>query len=349
MANSPMARRQIRTAPGSRSNRAIRAVIALTFLGGCGGTDSPSQADDPQREAAAAKVQTAAESTKTAPDSKRAYGYLRKITRIGPRFSGSRGMLEQQRLLIKHFTDLGGEVKLQSFDAPHPQTGRAVRMNNLVVSWHPQRKERVLLACHYDTRPYPDRDRLQPRGRFVGANDGASGVALFMELAHHLPKLDATYGVDFVFFDGEELVFSPDDKYFLGSEYFPTQYRDKPPTTHSYVYGVLVDMIGDKRLNIYMEKKSAETYAPELTRSIWAMAKQQKVREFIPRVKHEVNDDHVPLNEIAKIPTCDIIDFDYPHWHTTRDIATNCSGSSLAKVGRVLLAWLAEVPKPKTE
>lgn len=277
------------------------------------------------------------------PDADRAYGYLKEVCDIGPRISGTEGMQRQQELIEQHFTKLGAEVRYQEFDVTHPQTGGPVRMKNMIVSWHPERAERLLLCCHYDTRPYPDREQTEANRRkpFIGANDGGSGVALLMELGHFMPTVPVKLGVDFVFFDGEELVYDKGDKYFWGSEYFATQYRDNPPTAFRYQKGVLVDMIADRNLNIYMEKTSLE-YAPEVTRSIWSVARKLRVREFVQRSKHKINDDHIPLNEIAKIPTSDIIDFDYPYWHTRNDIPAACSGRSMAIVGRVLLAWLAE-------
>ncbi len=277
-------------------------------------------------------------------DAQRSFRYLVQICKIGRRFSGSQGMATQQNVIAQHFAKFGAQIRYQAFDAPHPQTGMPVRMMNIIVSWHPESKERVLFACHYDTRPFPDRDRFNPRGVFVGANDGASGVALFMEMAHHMRDLDPKYGVDFVFFDGEELVYSKNDKYFLGSEYFAKQYRDKPPA-HRYIYGVLVDMIADRRLNLFFEKNSMK-YAPQLTRSIWNTARDLRIREFTRKTKHEINDDHIPLNQIAKIPTCDLIDFDYRYWHTTKDVPSACSGSSIKKVARVLLRWLENIPSP---
>jgi len=273
----------------------------------------------------------------------RAYRYLLKVCRIGPRVSGSEGMAAQQRLISGHFIKLGASVRYQSFDVRHPTTGRGVRMNNMIVSWNPRAKQRVLIACHYDTRPYPDRDRSNPQGRFLGANDGASGVALLMEMGHLMKRLKTgDYGVDFVFFDGEELVYGKVGKYFHGSEHFARDYRDHPPR-HHYLYGVVVDMIADKNLNLPMEKNSLK-YAPRLTKSIWAIARRLKINEFSASVKHELLDDHLPLNQIAKIPTCDIIDFDYPYWHTTEDTPRKCSGKSLITVGRVLIAWLEGLP-----
>lgn len=278
-------------------------------------------------------------------DAERAYGYLVKICRIGSRTSGSTGMSEQLKLVSEHFQKLGAEVKFQSFDAPHPLTGDPVRMHNILVAWQPQAKERVLIACHYDTRPFPDMDRTNPRGPFVGANDGASGVALFMEMGNHMAKIKPTLGVDFILFDGEELVYDRTGKYFLGSEHFAKQYRDHPPA-HTYRYGIVVDMIGDKNLRIAQEKNSVKL-APEPTKSLWAAAKALDVKEFVPKVEYEVQDDHLPLNDVAKIPTCDVIDFDYPYWHTTQDVPQNCDGKSLAKVARVLTYWIQNVPESK--
>ena len=282
------------------------------------------------------------------PDAARAYRYLQAVCRLGPRPSGSRAMQAQQRLLANHFSRFGARVIRQSFDRPDPRNGKAVRMTNLVVSWHPKRKTRVVLCCHYDTRPFPDRDPVNPRGRFVGANDGGSGVALLMELAHHMRGLDVQVGVDFVFFDAEEYLFPRGTqtlgKFFLGSTHFAPQYRDKPPA-HKYVAGVLFDMVGDRDLQIFVEKKSL-AFAPKVVDGLWDTARSLKVAQFRdrPRPKHDVEDDHVPLNRIARIPTCDLIDFDYPYWHTTRDTVRACSGTSLRAVGRVVLGWLRTLP-----
>ena len=278
-------------------------------------------------------------------DERRAFGYLEDICKLGPRSSDSKGMTKQQELLDTHFTKLGAEVRLQEFDTPHPTKGGPVRMKNLIVSWDPQAKERVLLCCHYDTRPFPDRDQFRPKGTFLGANDGGSGVALFMELGHSLPTIQPTFGVDMVFFDGEEFIFQRDGgKFFLGSEHFARRYRDQPPP-HRYVCGVLVDMIGDKNLNIRPELLSQQL-APKVSSSLFETAQKLKIKEFLSKpYPTEINDDHVPLNEIAKIPTADLIDFDYPHWHTTNDTPKKCSGESLVKVGRVLLEWLQHVPE----
>ena len=96
----------------------------------------------------------------------RAYEYLQQICALGSRVSGSPGMVSQQQLLADHFRKCGGQVQFQEFRVRHPQDGSAVPMANLIVHWHPDRKERILLCPHYDTRPFPDRDRTNPKGRF---------------------------------------------------------------------------------------------------------------------------------------------------------------------------------------
>lgn len=298
--------------------------------------------------------QTTGDSTETTQptfDGKSAYETLKSICALGTRTSGTEGMRKQQELLKTHFESLGAQVYLQKFSVRHPENGNAVEMCNLAVRFHPERKQRVLLCCHYDTRPFPDQDKDNPRGIFLGANDGASGVALLHELGKHLPALAGKYGVDFIFFDAEEFVFEYHrDAMFLGSTYFANEYAaGKWPA--NYTYAVLIDMIGDKHLEIYYEGNSME-FAPRLTRSIWGVAKQLGVKSFVPKERHKIRDDHLPLNSIARIRTCDIIDFDYPtaesnnaFWHTTQDLPENCSADSLTQVGWVLLEWLKEMEK----
>jgi len=276
-------------------------------------------------------------------DGARAYEYLKQVCALGPRPSGSEGMLAQQRLLKAHFERLGGIVEFQQFRVRHPRNNSAVPMANLIVRWHPQSDKRVLLAAHYDTLPFPLLDRDNPRGVFVGANDGASGVAVLMALAHEMPTLATRYGVDFVLFDGEEFIFSDFDRFFLGSEYFARTYVKQRPS-YRYRWGVLLDMVGDADLQIYQERYSMSWRDTRpLVEQIWGIAARLGVREFVHQKKHEVRDDHLPLHDIAKIPTCDIIDFDYPAWHTQADTPQQCSALSLAKVGWVVREWLKTV------
>jgi Zn-dependent M28 family amino/carboxypeptidase len=183
---------------------------------------------------------------------------------------------------------------------------------------------------------------------FVGANDGASGVAVLMELAHWMPKLESRYGVDFVLFDAEEFVFrgtfGERGEYFVGSEYFATQYVRDRGRDYRYRWAVLLDMVGDADLQLYHELHSIRWRDTRpLVKDLWGTARALGVREFVSRIRHEVRDDHLKLHDVAGIPACDIIDFDYPHWHTEADTPDKCSGESLAKVAWVVHAWLQRV------
>ncbi len=290
-----------------------------------------------------------AASTPAAFDGGKAWQHLQAICNIGPRISTTPGMLQQQRYLEKHFTANGGEVLKQEFTAISPVNGTQVALQNLMVRYNTDRKRRLLLCCHYDTRPFPDRDKRNPRGAFIGANDGGSGVALLCEIGRHLSDMDGPWGVDLLFFDGEEFVIERNHPMFLGSTFFAQKYA-AGQIPWKYEYAVLVDMVADKDLQIYFEKNSLAQGPDRLTRSIWGTAQRLGVKEFIPQAKHIIKDDHLPLNNIARIPTCDIIDFDYPNpkagnvfWHTTQDSIQNCSQDSLHKVGAVVLAWIQEI------
>lgn len=272
--------------------------------------------------------------------------YLEAICELGPRPSGSPGMAAQRTMLVKHFREAGARVTGQAFRTADPRTREPVHMENLIVEWHPDRTDRVLIGVHYDTRPFPDRDPVDPQGTFLGANDGASGVAVLMALAGVMPSLPGPVGVDFVLFDAEEYVFGPRDPYCVGSTFFARQYADDrraDPKLHRYRAGVILDMVADKDLQIWQEQQSVTWPDTQpVVAELWGVAARLGVREFVPRPKYTVQDDHVPLRMIAKIPTCDVIDFDYPSWHTTADTPANCSAPSLDVVGRVMLAWLRE-------
>ena len=276
----------------------------------------------------------------------RAMSHLEAICNLGPRPSGSAAMDRQRAMLAEHFRAAGATVTGQAFQIRDRRTGKPVHLENLIVSWHPDRTDRVLLAAHYDTRPFPDNDPVDPKGVFLGANDGGSGVAVLMELAAAMPALPGPVGVDFVLFDGEEYVFAPRDPYFLGSTFFARQYaadRKAGRLPYAYRYGALLDMVADRDLEIWQEQHSVDwPDTRPVVDSIWEVARRLEVRQFVPRPKHAVQDDHLPLRMIAGIPTCDIIDFDYPQWHTKADAPAACSGESLAAVGQVMLAWLRE-------
>jgi hypothetical protein len=275
-------------------------------------------------------------------DGPRAMRYLKAVCDIGPRMSGTRGMRQQRELLTKHFRDLGGKVTLQEFTGRQVSRENPVDMANLIVAWHPERKRRIILCSHYDTRPIADQEK-DPRKwheTFVSANDGGSGVALLMELAHHMKDLPTAVGVDFVFFDGEEYIFDPRpgrDEYFLGSKHFADAWvkdRQRP----QYLAAVLLDMIGGKDPHFPADFYSAQR-AGKLVRALWDIARDKRCGAFQRRVGPKVLDDHIALLNRG-IPAVDIIDFSYPHWHKLSDVPDNCSDEGILQVGTVLTTWL---------
>jgi hypothetical protein len=276
-------------------------------------------------------------------DGERAIAYLSAVCELGSRVSGSDGMAKQQELLQKHFEKHGAKVALQKFDGKQPSQRNAVPMANMIVSWHPESKTRVLVCGHYDVRPIADeepnvRDWTKP---FASANDGTSSVAFMMELAHHMKDLKTELGVDFVIFDGEEFIHDRNrDKFFLGSEYFAAEYR-KNKDGPKYKAGILLDLFAGKGATYTVEENS-RLYAGALVEDFWKLAADLGVKSFKWEQGPTVLDDHLALNK-AGIPCIDIIDFDYPHWHRLSDTADKCSPESMANVAKVLMAWLQKV------
>jgi glutaminyl-peptide cyclotransferase len=191
----------------------------------------------------------------------------------------------------------------------------------------------VIIGAHYDTRIHADHDP-DPKKRthpVPGANDGGSGVAVLLELARVLPE-DLPADVWLVFFDAEDNGGIDDLDWIMGSRAFAAELKGRPQAV------IIVDMIGDADLNIYKERFSTGW----LSESIWDTAAQLGYSQFIPEIKYSIIDDHIPFLE-AGIPAVDIIDFDYPYWHTTHDTLDKVSAESLEAVGRTLHNWLMDI------
>lgn len=276
-------------------------------------------------------------------DQARSIDYLKQICAIGPRISGTPGMVKQQDLIEQHFTKLGAKVERQKFTGKQVSRPASVEMTNLTVTWFPDRERRLLLCTHYDTRPIADRepDRRRWTQPFVSANDGASGVAWLMELGNHIKTMPINVGVDFVFFDGEEYIFDPEpgkDRYFFGSEHFSAEYvRNRP--RHRYMAGVLLDLFAAPNAKYQFEQHSL-FQAGAVTREIWSIAKELGETSFEDKLGPDVLDDHIALNR-AGIPTTDIIDLEYPHWHMLSDTPDKCSGEQLSRIARVITTWMS--------
>jgi glutaminyl-peptide cyclotransferase len=327
------------------------AVIAAGVGPGCTPQSTDASQDNPPKkmEFAENAVLKAAVGADLKFDQERSLKYLKAICDIGPRVSDTDGMKKQQELIEKHFKDLGATVTRQEFKARQVSRKADTPMTNLIVSWHPEKQRRLLFCCHYDTRPLADQEenRLNWRKPFVSANDGAAGVAMLMELGHHMKDLKSEVGLDFVFFDGEEYIFEPSqfgggDKYFFGSEHFATTYmKTKATRKFKYEAGALMDLCHAKDCVLKVEQHSYES-APKVCEQIWGVAAAIGAKSFKYVPGPDVLDDHIALNK-ADIPTADLIDFDYPHWHKLTDTPDKISGDQLAEVAKVLATWWVNV------
>lgn len=256
-------------------------------------------------------------------DGQRAYTDVETQVAFGPRIPGSPGHDRIVGWMQSELESAGWTVEVQESEA----MGHPIRN---VVAKKSEDAPQIILGAHYDTRMYADSD-ANPANHtkpVPGGNDGASGVAVLLELARTLPE--ATPPIWLVFFDAEDNGRIEGWDWILGSREFVKNNPVQPRAV------IVVDMIGDSDLNIYREANSDV----QLTDEIWNTAREIGYPHvFIDEYRHSMLDDHTPFLE-AGIPAIDIIDFDYPYWHTLEDTPDKVSAESLKAVGDTLLAWI---------
>ena len=309
------------------------SIVTSIILSGCPGnrTDgrkTPS-ANPPSQSAPAMKTPTF--------DGAHAFRYLVTQTSFGPRSVNSSGHEQCATYLETTLRGFADRLTLQQFTRTGYR-GEILHLTNMIAAFRPEATARILLCAHWDTRPRADRDPdKNMRGApILGANDGASGVAVLLELASSFRVSPPPVGIDIVLFDGEDYGLEGDEQmYLLGSRYFASQ---RAP---DYIprFGILLDMVGDRQLEIPKEQNSVR-FAPDVVKLIWDTARDLGIEQFVDAEGDEVMDDHWPLNT-AGIKTVDLIDFSYPdrtnrYWHTTQDTPEHCSAESLQAVGTVL-------------
>lgn len=261
-------------------------------------------------------------------DGQRALADVETQVAFGPRTPGSSGHAQALEWMRAELSAAGWETRIQSAE----RLGHPIQN---VIAYRGEETPQIILGAHYDTRMFADHDpdpakQLEP---VPGANDGASGVAVLLELARILPH--DSVPVWLVFFDAEDNGRIEGWDWILGSQAFVDELDFHPEMA------VIVDMIGDADQNIYIERNSN----PELVREIWDVAAELGYEQsFIPEPKYSMLDDHTPFLQ-AGIPAVDIIDFDYPYWHTTDDTVDKVSAESLEAVGRTLQEWIARRSK----
>jgi len=276
------------------------------------------------------------EEARTVPlfDGERAYQYLEEQVAFGPRVPGTEPWRQCRTYFYEHFRRLGLGIDSQAFSFRDPYSGETLPLVNVIASIEGDgtTADRLVLMAHWDCRPRAEHavDPAKRDSAIDGANDGASGVAVLMEMANLLSEHRPPCGVDLVLADGEDWG-KPGhlDYYMLGSREFARRgIRDK------YRFGLVVDLIGDKDQQIARERFSEE-FHPELNDMVFGVAAELGTTTFIDVPGHWVHDDHMSLIA-GGVPTINIIDFDYEYWHTEFDTPDKCSPQSLLNVGRVL-------------
>jgi Zn-dependent M28 family amino/carboxypeptidase len=255
-------------------------------------------------------------------DGQRAYNDVLAQVAFGPRIPGSEAHAQTVAYIQSELEKADWQVDIQNTD----WKGFAIKN---IIAHHSGVGSPIILGAHYDSRILADQDSGPGRNEPVpGANDGASGVAVLLELARTLPT--DTVPVWLVFFDQEDNGGLEGMDWIMGSRAFVDLLTIKPRAA------IILDMIGDKYLNIYIERNSNAALVKEIWDQAAALGYE---KQFISTPKFSMIDDHTPFSE-AGIPAVDIIDFDYPYWHTAGDTADKVSAQSLHIVGETMWAWI---------
>ena len=288
-----------------------------------------------------------------------AYRFIDKQVSFGPRVPNTPEHRETGDYLAKKLEEFGAKVTIQEFEAT-AFDGTVLDLRNIVGSYKPEAQKRVLLAAHWDTRPFADKedDESLHNQPIAGANDGGSGVAVLLEIARLINQNEGPQvGVDIIFFDGEdygEPEFMPreareqDRVYWcLGSQYWA---NNKHTSNYSAYYGILLDMVGAENAQFWREGYSRE-YAPSVLKQVWAWGHELGHGRYFKYSNSEpIIDDHVFMNR-AGVPSIDIIDYDPSsefyfgdYHHTLKDDMNIISKETLNAVGETVLHTIYNEP-----
>lgn len=268
-----------------------------------------------------------------------AFGYVERQMAFGHRIPGTPAHRATGDWILAQLRTTADTVIVQEIRHV-TQSGQTLPLRNFFARFQPGATDRVLFLAHWDTRPHADQSQnlgLQ-RMPVPGANDGASGVAVLLGVADVLKRRAPTLGVDLLFVDGEDYgTFADSVDVLIGSRWFAAH----QPPGYQPLFAVLFDMVGDKDLQIYQEGNSLAG-APEVVQRVWRKAADLRYeRIFVPTVRHTLTDDHVALQRVG-IHAIDVVDFDYPFWHTTEDTIDKVSAASLQIVGNVAVALIRQ-------
>lgn len=273
-----------------------------------------------------------------------AYAFIEKQVAFGPRVSNTPAHMQCADYLVSTLKKNGFQLIEQDFQAKGFD-GKTLRSKNIIASINPSATKRILLAAHWDTRPWSDEDKKNPTKKFDGANDGGSGVGILLEIARSINQSakKPAVGIDIILFDAEDYGKSEhQDSYCLGSQYWA---KNKHIPGYSAFYGILLDMVGAKGARFNKEGVSME-YAPSIVNKVWDQASALGYNQyFIHQTTGNITDDHYYVNKLGQIPMIDIIEYgsesgfgDY--WHTQNDNMQVIDKATLKAVGQTLLQVL---------
>jgi hypothetical protein len=268
-------------------------------------------------------------------DGTAAFQYIQTQVGFGPRVPGTDAHERMGDWLDSLLRQRADTVIVQSWNHV-TKAKETLPLRNFIARFNPAAEKRLLFLAHWDSRPVADGPRSQDSSRaVVGANDGGSGVALLLGVADVLQRSPPSIGVDLLFVDGEDygdFTNAPEDV-LIGSRYYAAHQLPGPKP----LYAVLFDLVADKDLQLYQEGNSL-VGAPEVVELVWATAKDLGYSgHFIASPRHTLIDDHLELQKVG-IRAIDVVDFDYPAWHTTEDTIDKVSAASLQIVGDVAVA-----------
>jgi len=332
--------------------RSIFLIPALVFcitLAGCNNTNTGEEVST---------AETTPPPLVETPDfnADSAYAFVEAQVNLGPRVPGTANHRRAAELFIKKLKGYGGNVVEQDFTAT-TFDGKTVDLKNIIASFYPQSRRRILLGAHWDTRPFADKDTVRQDEPIDGANDGASGVGVLLEIARIISENDPGVGVDIILFDGEdwgndvqtqERVPTPpglDTWYCLGSQHWS---KNPHSPNYSAYFGILLDMVGGENATFLKEGYSME-YAPLIVDRVWKTATRLGYSAFfIPREGAAIIDDHLFVNRYRNIPMIDIIPTDIEDdsfgafHHTHADNMDIISRETLDAVGETVLQVVFE-------
>lgn len=268
-------------------------------------------------------------------DGERALAYVRTFMEFGPRVPGTEAHRRAGDWIVSQMRQRADTVYEQAW-THKTQSGASLPLRNVVARFNPMAEERILYVTHWDSRPVADKSSTDSLRKLPtpGANDGGSGVGMFLALGDVLKQAPPGVGVDMVFVDGEDYgTFTPDVDVLLGSMYFAA---NLPSANYQPLFGVVFDMIGEIDQRIEQEGHSVDR-APEVVERVWRTAADMGYGNvFVPSTIYPITDDHVPLlNKGLRV--IDVIDIEYAHHHTVNDTFDKLSARSLKAVGDV--AW----------